>query len=86
MCAMQDVWDEARLQPYGSSSRRMGAGNWGAALSCPTRALELEMILMVLALLAGPVVIGLIFLLDRPEDAGRVAPGWMSEEWRRRNL
>ena len=37
------------------------------------------------ALILGLAVVGLIFLLDRPEDAGRITPGWMSEEWRRRN-
>ena len=37
------------------------------------------------ALILGLAVIALIFLLDRPEDEGRVNPGWMSEEWRRRN-
>lgn len=44
--------------------------------------LALEAGALVLALCA----LALIFVLDRPEDAGKITPGWMSEEWRRRNL
>jgi hypothetical protein len=29
------------------------------------------------ALILGLAVIGLLFLLDRPEDVGKVTPGWM---------
>lgn len=29
------------------------------------------------ALVLGLAAVGLLFLLDRPEDAGRVTPGWM---------
>lgn len=29
------------------------------------------------ALVLGLAVVGLLFLLDRPEDLGHVSPGWM---------
>ena len=29
------------------------------------------------ALILGLAVVGLLFLLDRPEDLGRVSPGWL---------
>ena len=37
------------------------------------------------ALILGLAVIGLIILLDRPEDAGKLLPGHMSREWLRRH-
>lgn len=42
-------------------------------------------VLLAVALAIPVAVVGLLFLLDRPEDAGRILPGYMSEEWRRRN-
>lgn len=33
--------------------------------------------LKVVALLLGLVVVGLLWALDRPEDLGRVTPGWL---------